>query len=220
MLKLRCLAVLGLALLCLAWTVAVSADTHQVEMPFSGEDTLGAKGVWCRLGQRLTMPDRYVTEIGYKVWRVGAPTGNVTLAIYNATTDEPIVEIVWGDASQLFTLSGNASKVTKIVLDKPIRIDGDVRLFVEFHGGDEQNYCIAGYWTGDKVTGGWYTNYYHYKQWHDIGEAEEGSYYYAWIDEEDLKSDSAAPMWIIAPIAVAVGGIGFYVSKKQHGKKA
>jgi len=211
----KSIILITIILLACLWPSIVSADTHKVGMLFSSQDYLGAKGVWCRLGQRLTIPDRYVTEIGYLVWRVGNPTGNVTLAVYNATTDEPIVEVVWGDASLLNELPGNADNVTKVVLEEPIRINGDVRLFVEYHGGDEQNYCIAGYWTEDKITGEWYTNYFHYKWWHDIGELEEGSYYYAWIDEEDLKKDFEMPAWIIAPVGLMICGVWFLVSRRQ-----
>jgi hypothetical protein len=208
------------ALACLLWTIPVMADTHEVRIFNSSTDPLGKEAsVWCRLGQRLTIPGRYVTEIGYCVWRHGFPQGDITFAIHNATTDEPIVRVVWGDASELGVWPEDSGKFTKVTLNKPIWINGEIRLFVEFNGGDADNYCWAGYRSGDKITGEWYTNYYHYGQWHDIGEAEEGAYYYAWVDAEDLQPtspDFVMPVWAIGLIAIPLGGLWFYVNKKQH----
>jgi len=197
---------------------AVSASTHEVGILNTGIDPLGKKAsVWCRLGQRLTIPDRYVTEIGYCIWRVGNPTGDIILAVHNATTDEPIVTKVWGDASELGVWPEDSGKFTKVMLDEPVRINGDVRLFVEFNGGNATDYCWVGYVSGNR-TDGVYTNYYHYGQWHDIGEAEEGAYFYAWVDPEDVKLDAAMPLWVIAPIGIATGVLSLYINKRQHKK--
>jgi len=190
-------------------------------MLFTGQDYLGAKGVWVRLGQRLTIPDQYISEIGYKVWRVGSPTGDVTFGIQNATSGEILMSEVWGDASQLPRWPEDSGNLTKVILDKPIGINGDVRLYVEFHGGNQTDYCVAGYWSGDRVTGEWYTNYFSYCTdvacWHDIGETEEGSYYYAWVDSADVKGDviGGLPTWAIAPIGIVICGACVYISRKR-----
>jgi len=217
MLKSRWLVALGLVILCLTWATPIYADTHEVDMPYSSYDPLSGDGLarnsWCRLGQRLVIPDRFVTAIGYHVWRIGTPTGNITFTLYNAISNELIVSKVWGDAGNLTTWgSGGYQQVT---LDKPTRISGEVRLCVEYYEGDMDNYCAGGYYSGDLITGETYVNY-RYGQWHDIGEAEEGSYHYTWVDEEDLKTENPVPSWIVAPIALAVGTIWFYVNKKQH----
>jgi len=217
--KRKLLAILCLALLCLAWAVPVYADTHEVDMPYTACDYLSGDGLarnsWCKLGQRLVIPNLYVTAIGYHVWKIGNPTGNITFSVYNATTNELMVSKVWGDAGNLTAWGSGGYQV--VALDEPIRINGEIKLCVEYYDGDMENYCGAGYYSGNFKTGEFYTNY-RYNQWHDIGEAEEGSYHYTWIDEEDLKTDSPLPGWIVAPIAMAVGGIWFYLKKRQDGK--
>jgi len=170
-----------IVILHLVLALPLLADTP-VKMQWTGTDPLGCKNVsnsWVRLGQRLPIPDRIVTEIGYYVWRVGAPTGNVSFSIYDAETDEVIVSRVWGDAGDLPEVGIN--EYQSILLDSPIKVDGDVRLCVEFYGGNSTDYCVAGYYSGNKIVGEYYTNYYYYGQWHDIEEAEEGSYYYAYV---------------------------------------
>jgi len=214
----RTLIILAIALLlAVVMPITVSADTHEVGILNTGTDPLGKNAsVWCRLGQHLVIPDRAVMSIGYAVWRVGVPTGNITLSIRDVESDDIIISGVWGDVSELGIWPQDSGKFTKVVLDKPVRINGDVRLCVEYYGGNATDYCIAGYYSGDKITGEWYTNYYHYGQWHDIGEAEEGAYFYTWVDPEDIESNSSPmPPWIVAPIVLMAGGIWFYVNKRQ-----
>ena len=141
-------------LLSLTMSIMASADTHEVGFLNTGTDPLGKNAsVWCRLGQRLIIPDRYVTEIGYCIWRVGTPAGDIIFAIHNATTDEPIVAKVWGDASELGVWPEDSGKFTKVTLDEPVRISGEVRLFVEYNGGNLTDHCWAGYVSGDRITG-------------------------------------------------------------------
>lgn len=215
MLKSRYLIVLGLILLCLTWVTPLYADTHEVDMPYTACDYLSGDGLarnsWCILGQRLIIPDRYVSAIGYHVWKVGNPTDNITFSIYNATTNELIISKFWGDASNLTTWGSGGYQV--VTLDNPIKISGEVKLCVEYYGGNSESYCASGYYSGDLITGESYTNY-RYGQWHDIGEAEEGSYHYTWIDEEDLKVEKPLPKWIVAPIGVAIGVVCVYIARR------
>ena len=95
---------------------------------------------------------------------------------------------------------------------------------MEYYGGNATDYCVAAYYTGDKITGESYINYYHYGQWHDIGEAEEGSYCYTYICEvtpptngDDAHEGPNMPIVaaIIGGLAVCVLGIGYLVRNKQ-----
>jgi len=214
-----------LAILILILTLipsAVSADTHEVNMSYVRYDPLSGGGFvsinnitwgsWCKLGQKLDIPNRYVTSIGYHVWKFGNPTGDIILSIYNATSDEIIFSQVWGSASNL-SVWGAVPNLIEVPLTNPTCINGTVRICVEYYGGDMDNYCGGGYFTGDRITGEYYTNY-RYGQWHDIGEAEEGAYYYTWVDEEDLRKESRFPLWIIAPIGAGVGGLVFIRRKR------
>lgn len=196
----------------------VSADSHFVEMSYVSYDKLGGDGLvpncWCRLGQRLVVPDRIVTVIGYAVWRFGSPTGNITFSIYNATTDSLMVSKVWGDAGNLKEWgSSEGSSRQSVVLDEPIRINGEVKICVEYYGGNSTDYCGAGYYAGDMITGEYYTNY-RYKCWHDIGEAEEGAYYYEYVDEwSDIYGKGFDRQWL-GFLAIPIG-VGVYFVRRR-----
>jgi len=228
-------AIALVALLLVATTaVAIGAEGDEIELtigtsgldPLSQEKAMGS-GPFCRLGQRLTIPDRLVTVIGYRVWKVGNPTGDVIFSIREMGNDRVIVSVVWGDASEL--PDPEAGGIRKVRLDEPVRVNGEVILCVEYYGGDLTDYCVAGYRTNshdhDYRAGETYMNYYPYGHWHDIGEREEGGYYYAYIDEgavdpppneengENGKDDSDmgddnATGWIITGSALGALVIG------------
>jgi len=163
---------------------ASEPETVRIAMAGSGWDKVGGQGttaVWSRLGQRLTIPDRRIASIGYRVSRVGQPQGDIILSIRDSLTDEIIASKAWGDASTLMLRSPASSTYIEVEFARPVRVRGDVRICVEFYGGDAENYVEAAYFSGDRITGEWYTNYLNYGVWHDIGEAEEGSYTYTYL---------------------------------------
>ena len=224
----RAAIIVALLVLCLGATLPAFADNaKEILMPASGKDPLGTEkvggsGAWCKLGQRLTIHGE-VLAIGYRVWKQGNPTGDIIFSIYDAETDSLIVQKRWGDASELPELVsyGDYQYVT---LDKPIRINGDVRLCVEFHKGTATDHCWGGYYSGDHITGQYYTNFFCYGVWSDIGEAEEGSYYLRYIPDispgkPPPKSASGEngvnPHLIIAPIVVAVGSLLYVLKRKR-----
>lgn len=230
-------ALLVIGLLGLGIVGPVYADTCRIQMSASGYDPMGGEDVhpvekasnttlnaWTRLGQRLMITDREITGIGYKVFKIGNPAGNVTISMYDVATDEVIVSKVWGDASEL--PEPGSSGYCEVTLSTPMRINREVRLCVEYYGGNSTDYCVAAYYTGDKITGESYTNYRN--QWHDIGEAEEGSYCYAYICEvtppPDDEDPDEGPNIIIAVaiiVALVVCGLGLaYLSRgKRDGEK-
>ena len=203
----------------------VSADTSVVQMSYSSSDPLGGgnASTWCRLGQRLVIPDRAITSIGYAVWRVGNPTGNVTLSIRDAETDEVIVSKLWGDANELSEVKEGGYQ--DVLFIKPLRINGEVRICVEYYGGNATDHCAGGYYTGNKITGECYTNYYHYGTdvdgWHDIGEAEEGSYRYTYVGEGGNSGNGVHTNWwpfiftIVGGILSLVFLIRYFVVRKR-----
>ena len=218
-----------LAVLCVAFAAPVHAEkVEEILMPASGTDALGRQeeGIhaWCRLGQRLTMTDWEVIAIGYRVWREGNPSGDVIFAIYDAETDEALVRERWGDASDLLEVTDSGYQY--VTLDKPVRISGDVRIAVEFTSGNVTDHVRAGYFSGDRVTGEFYTNYFCRGVWHDIGEAEEGSYYIAYINHvkpekpvvENHNSGGLGVKLhlIVGPIVFAVCGVLLYVNSRKR----
>lgn len=233
------IAIIALVALLLVATaaVAIGAEGDEIEVtigtsgldPLSQEKAMGS-GPFCRLGQRLTISNRLITEIGYRVWRVGSPTGDVTLSIREMGSDETIVSVVWGDASEL--PDPEAGGIQKVRLDEPIRVNGEVILCVEYYGGNLTDYCVGGYRTGSYRDGETYMNYYHYGHWHDIGEAEEGGYFYAYIDEgvvdppqdeenggDTGEEDPSRINWVIvgpvAGVLVAGGGLMIYRTRRK-----
>jgi len=221
---------IGVALLVLLNT-CVLADTCRVQMPASGYDPLGGENVtlpgvnpWTRLGQRLMIQGRTVLSIGYHVRRVGSPTGNVTLSIRDVDTDETLFSKVWGDASAL--PESGSSGYCEVTLVTPIRINQEVRLCVEYTGGNSTDYCQGAYYTGNKITGESYTNYR--GQWHDIGEAEEGSYCYTYTceatpgtggDDIPVSPNLIIVLLIIAGAVVCVAGIVYLMHDKRRVKQ-
>ena len=164
-----------LGVLCiLVLAIPVYAAEQEVSMSASGLDPLGEPGIWCRLGQSLHI-NGTVLKIGYRVVRVGSPSGNIILSIYDAGTDEVLFSGVWGDASLLST--ADTAGYQNVAVSPTLELNQDVRLCVEYYGGNATDYCLAGYYSGDKITGQSYVNYMCYGQWHEIGEYEEGSYY-------------------------------------------
>ncbi len=217
----RTIIIIGLlSALLLIPVVAYAAEQQEVAIPASGLDPLGNTGAWCRLGQRLTIHGT-VIEIGYRVARVGYPTGNITFSIYDAETDEVLFTKMWGDASKLPTV--NITKYTTVTVMPALVLNQEVRLCVEYYGGNTINHCVAGYYTGDKIPGQWYTNYMHNGNWHDIGEAEEGSYYLKYIPADSQSSgdggDNAFPIWAFAVFVVSIGGFSYYYVKKRKNKE-
>jgi|GEM_PF-5864281 len=220
-----------LAVLCVVLVAPVHAEkVEEILMPASGTDALGRQeeGVhaWCRLGQRLTMTDWEVIAIGYRVWREGNPSGDVVFAIYDAETGEPIVWERWGDASELPVVT--VSSYQFVTLDQPIRVTGDVRIVVEFGSGNLTDHVWGGYYSGDKIVGQFYTNYFCRDYWHDIGEAEEGSYYIAYIDhgkpeepvgESENHNSTGLGLslhWVVGSIVGAMCGVLLYVNSRKR----
>lgn len=195
-------------------TVPVYSNENRVEMPGSGWDPLGgqnATGVFTRVGQRLTIPDREVNLIGYRLIRVGNATGDVFISMYDSATKEVIVKKAWGDASELPIKSSGYSEVT---LDPPIKVNREVIICAEYYSGTATDYVMGAYYSGDRVPGESYINYYRYGQWHDIGEAEEGSYCYEYVGEggngsgssnDNDNSNEPVPSGFKIPIIATVG---------------
>ena len=132
---------------------------------------------------------------------------------------------VWGDATEL--PESGASGYCEVTLDPPITMNREVRICVEYYGGNATDYCRGAYYTGDKITGEFYTNYYHYGGWHDIGEAEEGSYYLSYIPVASplpVVETEEMSFWSVGAISIIVAIVGiavvlWRVYQKKRNKK-
>jgi len=54
-----------------------------------------------RAGQKLTVPNREVTKLGFWLFKQGAPTGMITFIIYRVSDEAVLASKDWGDASAL-----------------------------------------------------------------------------------------------------------------------
>ena len=237
MIRRKVLLAIAIIAVLLTVTIPVLASTNQVLMPGSGWDPLGGRdsvAVWSRLGQRVTIPDREIVILGFRVCKVGNATGDVVYSIRDSLTDEVIVSQVWGDASELPEQGTNGYRTLNFTT--PVRVNGDVRLCVEYWGGTNTSHCEVGYFAGDRITGEFYTNYMNYctdiDGWHDIGEAEECCYTYFYLVEDkpepgngDTPDNGSSgggiptPLWIVIIAAPITGGLSvWYYMSKRHTK--
>lgn len=101
-------------------------------------------------GQRLTIDDRRITKLAFKLRRVGFPSGTITFRIYEVDqVDEYedgllLAEKAWGDASSLGTLA----EWKEVTLDTPVQIDKEVRIICHFDSagwGDASHYVDVAY---------------------------------------------------------------------------
>ena len=197
-------------------TIPVVAATT-IQIPASGWDYLGGEdspAVWSRLGQRLVINDGEIFAIGYRLCKVGEPTGNVTLSVRDSETNDVLWSEVWGDAEDL--PGANNNTYIKLDITPSLKADGDIRICVEYWGGNETDYVQGGYYSGDKIAGQWYTNYTNYSTdadgWHDIGEAEDAAYYMSYVSEDTEPENGGGEStsggfnwWIVGAIGMIIG---------------
>jgi len=223
----------GLILLAVLASPAMAATTIQI--PASGWDYLGggdSPAVWSRLGQRVAIEDGEIFAVGYRLCKVGSPTGNVTVSVRRSSTDVVLWSQVWGDAGDLPEANNNT--YIKLDITPSLKVDGDIRICVEYYGGNETDYVQAGYYSGDKIPGQWYTNYTNYSTdvggWHDIGEAEDAAYYMSYVAKDtepenggDGTTSSGIDWWLYAMagggIVVAVFGGGALLKRLDRNKE-
>jgi len=98
-------------------------------------------------GQRLTISDKTVTKLAFKLKKVGSPTGEVKFSIYTVDEDDPLeggellAQKIWGDAYNL-SETNNWEEVT---FDTPVYIDQEVRIVCEFLNGSASKYVALAY---------------------------------------------------------------------------
>lgn len=104
------------------------------------------------VGQRLTISDKTVTKLAFKLRKVGNPVGEVVFSIYTVDEDDPLeggellATKAWGDASNL----GTSSALKEVTFDTPVQIDQEVRIICSFRGGSASNYVDFAYEDSDE----------------------------------------------------------------------
>ena len=108
--------------------------------------TSGIQPAWrTRVGQKLTISERTVTHLSAYLSKAGSPTGDVVLGIRKVSDDSLIVSKVLFDALELTT----SFVWYEAEFDTPVYINEQVRIYVEFNGGDSSNYVWAGFAADD-----------------------------------------------------------------------
>ena len=102
-------------------------------------------GFMIRVGTRKTIAAKGILTLQAYLKKVGSPTGNVTFAIRRVSDDSLIDSKVWGDAADL----GTTGAWKSITFTVPQLINEEVRVFVEYSGGDSNNKIGAGYATSN-----------------------------------------------------------------------
>lgn len=103
-------------------------------------------------GQRLTISDKTITKLAFKLKKVGSPVGEVVFSIYTVDEDEPLeggellATKAWGDASNL----GTSYAEKEVTFDTPVQIDQEVRVICSFRGGNASNYVDLAYEDSDE----------------------------------------------------------------------
>lgn len=92
-------------------------------------------GLRIGMAQRLTVPNREISKLGFWLTRDGAPPGDITFVIRRTSDDGVIVTKVWGLASDV-PLSVTYEEIT---WDSPVTIDEEVRVAIFYTGGDGSN---------------------------------------------------------------------------------
>ena len=96
-------------------------------------------------GQKLTIPNRQVTKLGFWLKKYGNPTGDVTFQILKALDDSLICSKVWGQAEDLTTTEA----YKEVEFDTPETINEEVRILVYSPGDSYGNNVRAAYLNDD-----------------------------------------------------------------------
>lgn len=95
---------------------------------------------------------------------MGSPSGDLIFTIRKVSDDSIIVSKVWGDASSLsYSLMWR-----EVVFDSPLRIQDEVRIALEFEGGDANNLVRSGRSIASRKGDEIYT-YFDAGSWTDYG---------------------------------------------------
>ena len=135
-------------------------------------------GLVTRHCQKLTIPNRTVTKLAFPLFKFGAPSGDVTLAIRKVSDDSLISSKVWGDAADLPT----EYAWEEITLVTPQTIDEQVRIYAEFTGGDDSNFVAVGY-QNENVKDDENMGYYHLGAWSENA-TYDSAYRYKYYEVE------------------------------------
>ncbi|GAI39660.1 unnamed protein product, partial [marine sediment metagenome] len=131
-----------------------------------------------RAGQRLTIANRKVFKLAFQLRKHGVVDGDVYYRI-RKLDDTILLEKRWGNASELPTTYA----WRQVEFDNPLVIDEEVRILVEFAGGDRNNVVYALYMNANVKPGEYWTFWRPEKGWYD-GSGFDFTYRYSYLPGE------------------------------------
>jgi len=124
----------------------VAVDTELTEEQTTNDTTLNLYGASAQtvVGVALTITNRTVTKLAFKLAKFGSPGGDVTFKITEATLDEETGKVTVGSVLASKTvatsaISGTAAFV-EATLTTPLLVNQRVWLTCDYNGGDASNY--------------------------------------------------------------------------------
>ncbi|RLI92979.1 MAG: hypothetical protein DRO92_04755, partial [Candidatus Altiarchaeales archaeon] len=120
-------------------------------------------GGYKRIAQRKFIDGLVINKLYFMLKKVGSPVGDINFVIRKVSDDSIIQKEVWGNASDLNT----DASWEYVSFSNPVWIDEEVRLSVEFNGGDSSNYVKVA------IDGNRLSN------------EQESTYYNSWNDNAD-----------------------------------
>lgn len=113
-------------------TMGAPAVVYSIEQLCQNHAMFFGDATTTRLGQKLTIPNRTITHLGFWIWKQNNPTGDITFGIRRVSDDSLISSKVWGDASAL----QGAAAYEEVEFDTPPTINEEVRVYAEFLNGN------------------------------------------------------------------------------------
>jgi len=185
-----------------------------------------ANGTWqllsgftTRAGQRLFIRGQTVQKLSFPLKKKGTPTGDVTFTV-RKIDDTVILSKVACDAAELTT----ELIWYEAIFDTAEFIDEEVRVLVEYGGGNILNFVSVGYYSGGIIADEKLSLYT--AGWADIA-GDDITYSYTYepcifvaASSDDCAKDSLAPWFDITSVAFYAGYYGYHGTYKTLGSAA
>ncbi|MBA7564962.1 hypothetical protein ES708_06631 [subsurface metagenome] len=144
-------------------TIGAGAVVYSIEQLCQDGGLFFGDATITRGGQKLIIPNRKITHLGFWIWKLGAPTGDITFGIRRVSDDGLICSKVWGDASAL----QGAAAYEEVEFDTPPTINEEVRVYAEFLNGNATDRAALNIQKSD-VKGNEHLTYYPEGAWSDF----------------------------------------------------
>lgn len=146
--------------------LAAEPDGYIEQTDYDANKKLYA-GSTTRCGERLLLKNKVVAGLSFVLGRCGSPTGALYFRIRRVIDDSILAEATLLDVSTLAT----SLTWVDLELNTPVYINEEVRITVEYDGGDSSNYINVSYKYANVVSGGMRT-YYSGGAWTDDGASD------------------------------------------------